>query len=642
MKKLLLSIFCLVSLTFSSCNYLDMVPEKDILTIEAFFEQRASVEQYWITLRGEYNQAIGEITTNPAFFGSDEYIASSLLFRRDQGLPALQIASGQQMSQEPYCPMWRQMYMFIRNCNIFLENIHRTYNLTDEDREWWIADVKTLKAQIFFELMRHYGPIILPDKAVPVDLPIEDYQLPRQPVDVCFKYIVDLLDEAEPDIPMYKDRNPVFVFTMSKEALYALKAKVLLYQASPLFNGNIFYSDFVNRDGVHLFSQSYDKEKWHKAALAADKAVEICALGDRKLNHADGSKKTTLLNYMADIESSVNSVFDNPEFLLEAKSGTTFNSFILPRLEGDQVNFNNFAKGCLSPSMKMVEMYYTVNGLPIKDDLYWNTGYSNRHQIGSETSNYYDDVIALNESTANLHLKREPRFYASIAGDRMYFQRGTNTLTTNYNLLVKPYKGEVPWGTGEDFISSTLPQNITGYWLKKLLWSKHNTSNYTGALSRFETTAIIRLAELYLMQSEAWNEWLDVPDNRVYDPIDAVRKRAGIPSVRESWQNYSNNGGKVDTKIGMREIIRDEYNVEFAFEGHRYWNIRRWLIAHEQMNQKQKCWNVLGTNAMSFYNNGDGPSYEVSNYKFIAPRDYFAPIKAEQILISGMKQNPGW
>lgn len=640
MKKYILLIACLASISLSGCNYLNMVPEKDIATIESAFEQRTTVEKYWQSLYGDFYSIIGSPLANPAFVGADEYIASQVMYHKDQQLNGLLIAAGQQMSQEPYCPMWGRMYQIIRNCNIFLENIHRTYNLTEEDRNWWVADVKTLKAHIYFTLMRHYGPIIMPDNAVPVDLPIEDYQLPRQPVDVCFKHIISLLDEAAPDIPMHQDRLTAYAFTMSLEGLYALKAKVLLYQASPLFNGNIFYADFVNRDGVHLFNQNYDKEKWHAAALAADKAVEICKLGDRKLNYGDGGKKTLLLNNMANIESSINSVFNNPEFLLEAKMPILFYLYLLPRLEGDDAHFYSPAFGCLSPSMKMVEMYYSANGVPIKDDVTW--GYPNRHRIGSESGFAYEEVVALNESVVNLHLQREPRFYASIAGDGMYFQRGINTSTKNNNLLVRPYKGEKPWGTVEDIITSNTRQNITGYWLKKLLYSNVPTRDYVTFMTKFETTAIIRLAELYLMQSEAWNEWLDAPNEKVYDPINLVRKRAGIPTVRDSWENYTAQSGKVNTKEGMREIIRDEYNVELAFEGHRYWNIRRWMIAHEEMNEKQKCWNILGTNATSFYNNNEGPNYEIDKYKFIAPRDYFAPIKAEQILISGMRQNPQW
>lgn len=342
---------------------------------------------------------------------------------------------------------------------------------------------------------------------------------------------------------------------------------------------------------------------------------------------------------MSDIEASVYSRFNNQEFLLEWKYPDQFYMYILPRLIGDPVNYESSAMGCLSPSMKMVEMYYTVNGLPIESDMTWN--YSNRYKLGFESSRAYEDVVALNSTIVNLHLAREPRFYACIAGDRMYWQRGTNTGNVDFNLLVEAHKDEEPWGTQADFLVSNDWQNINGYWLKKHLFSWLATQNYAGGLQN-ESAPIIRLAEVYLMQAEAWNEYLEQPDNRVYDPLDKVRERAGILPVREAWRTYSNNPAKVDSKVGMRDIIHQEYNIEFAFEGHRYWNIRRWLKAQQVMNEKQYGWNILGTSAQTFYNNEEGPSVVWSKNKFVAPRDYFDPLNAEEILISGMVQNPGW
>ena len=512
--------------------------------------------------------------------------------------------------------------------------------MSEEDRNWWKADAKAVKAFTYFELVRRYGPICLVPQNMPVNLPVSEYQLPRVHVDTCFKEIVNLLDEAMEYVPKHNQRMSNYGHTFSLEAVYALKAKVLLYAASPLFNGNAFYSDFKNKNGELLFNKNYDRNKWLLAAEAADKAAELCENGGRALIQGASGKATDLLNVMSDIETSMFSRFNNAEYLLEWKYANGFHTFTLPRLVGDDVNFDSQALGCLSPSMKMVEMYYTDHGLPIDADISWN--YSNRYKLESESSSKYDGVLPLKTSMVNLHIHREPRFYASIAGDRMYWQRGTNTAETSYNLLVKAHKGEEPWGTQYDFIISNSWQNINGYWLKKHTFSWFQTLGYSNNLQGTETAAIIRLAEVYLMQAEAWNEYLDQPDERVYDPLDKVRKRAGILPVREAWGSYSNNPTKVTTKIGMREIIRQEYNIEFAFEGHRFWNLRRWLIAHQTMNEKQYGWNVIGTTEQAFYNYEEGPVVVWSNNKFIAPRDYLDPFDAEEILISGMVQNPGW
>lgn len=151
---------------------------------------------------------------------------------------------------------------------------------------------------------------------------------------------------------------------------------------------------------------------------------------------------------------------------------------------------------------------------------------------------------------------------------------------------------------------------------------------------------VIRMAELYLIAAEAWNEYLDRPDNRVYDNLNVIRERAGIPTVQESWA-MARDKNKVNNQVGMREIIRQEWNIEFAFEGMRYWNLRRWKTAHLELNEKLYGWNILGDTREKFYNNGI-PVIVNSNNKFVAPRDYFYPIRSEEILISACVQNIGW
>lgn len=110
---------------------------------------------------------------------------------------------------------------------------------------------------------------------------------------------------------------------------------------------------------------------------------------------------------------------------------------------------------------------------------------------------------------------------------------------------------------------------------------------------------MMRMAELYLMQAEAWNEY-GGPGDKVYVPLNKVRERAGIPDVETAWKTYSKTPGKVDSKEGMREIIQREYNIELAFEGQRFWNLRRWKTAHEELNEVQYGWNVTSVTAQGF------------------------------------------
>ena len=82
--------------------------------------------------------------------------------------------------------------------------------------------------------------------------------------------------------------------------------------------------------------------------------------------------------------------------------------------------------------------------------------------------------------------------------------------------------------------------------------------------------------------------------------------------------------------------------MEFAFEGRRFWNLRRWLTAGEELNDVQLGWNILGDDAQGFYNNYDGPIVVWNKRKFLVPRDYLFPLRSEEVIISGCVQNPGW
>lgn len=645
--KYLTSILITFSLMFSGCDYLDFVPEKDIETIETIFEKRENAED-WLKTCYSFLTPITLMNSSPGFLGADEIVAGDYI--RNNSIFTIEplfIGDGLQMVQEPYCNVWTNtsFYAGIRYCNIFFEKIDGVYNMEEVEKRLWIAELKALKAHFYFELMRRYGPIILIPENIPANAEIDKMQLPRSPIDVCVNEIVNLLNEAIKDLPPLHQKDMNRWGYHSLESAMALKAQVLFYAASPLFNGNKMFQGFKNKEGKELFDMNYDPEKWKIAAMAADSAIHVCLDNGKHLITGNMSKNTTLLNIMMDIERSVLATnFENSEAILMLKPGNQFLSFwhrwTLPYFRSDFLEqFNSDIEGCMSPSMKMVEMYYTEHGLPINEDKEWE--YSSRYQMDKEASPVYRDVVPLNTEVLGLHLRREPRFYAHIAADRTYWQRGQ---LPSHKLLVQAYQGEV-FGSQSSQINSSVRQNLSGYWLKKGTYSDVTTREYTNIVEqREEAVVFFRLAELYLMKAEAWNEYegplVDV--SHVYDPLNEVRERAGIPNVEEAWNSYAKNPEKIKTKEGMREIIRQEWNIEFAFEGKRFWNLRRWLTAHEELNAKQYGWNIIGKNAQEFYNNFEGPIVVWSKRKFISPRDYLFPIRSEEVMISSCVQNPGW
>ena len=652
---------CFLFLT--GCNYLDMVPENDIETIETIFEKREQAAEWFKSCHSYLIKEIASVVMNPAYAGTDEivtgqYIRQAYPLSNNYCWDGLFIGDGLQMSQSPYGDIWQtsQFYTAIRYCNIFFEQIEKVYNMKQEEKDLWVAELKALKAHYYFELMRRYGPIVLIDKNVDANADVEKMQFVRRPIEECVDTIVSLCDQAMKVLPHWASKEISRQGYYSLEAAAALKAKTLFYAASPIFNGNAMYSDFKNRKGELLFPVAENREKWKIAAEAVEEAIGICRAGGMDLVEGNKSYASNLRNTMVDIEYSVlGQDWKNQEavFMIrpEYTSMNFWHNWTLPYFKSSDLDdYNADCLGCVSPSIKMVEMYYTENGLPINADKTWN--YDKRYQLSQETNGKYKDVVMMAGEEYNfrnpyvsgtnntkgilaLHLRREPRFYAHIAADRCYWMRGKS------NMAVTAYQGE-KFGTQSTSIT-TLPQNLTGYWIKKGTYSNVSTKEYRTVDNREEAFVETRLAELYLMKAEAWNEYLATPDkDHVYDPLNEVRRRAGIPDVEVAWADYSNSPDKVTNQAGMREIIRQEWNIEFAFEGRRFWNLRRWLIAAEELNSSLFGWNILGKDADSFYNNYAGPVVVWSQRKFVAPRDYLFPLESEEVMISGCVQNPGW
>ncbi|MEI3422709.1 MAG: hypothetical protein V8R91_17605 [Butyricimonas faecihominis] len=117
-----------------------------------------------------------------------------------------------------------------------------------------------MKAFYYFELMKRYGPFTLVPKNIDIYAPIEEQRQQRSPMDSCVQAISTLLDEAIPHLTPLREKDASRREFFSKEGAMGLKARVLLYAASPLFNGGISpYKDMKNKDGSALFSRKTRK-----------------------------------------------------------------------------------------------------------------------------------------------------------------------------------------------------------------------------------------------------------------------------------------------------------------------------------------------------------------------------------------------
>src|SRR3546814_17042103 len=94
---------------------------------------------------------------------------------------------------------------------------------------------------------------------------------------------------------------------------------------------------------------------------------------------------------------------------------------------------------------------------------------------------------------------------------------------------------------------------------------------------------------------------MEGPYAEEYQCIDLVRERAGLHSGEESLSDYSLQSIKYTTKEGLRDIIQQERLIELCFEGHRYWDIRRWKRGREFFNTNSRGWDIEQEEATLYY-----------------------------------------
>lgn len=622
----------LVGIFFNTvaCNYLDIVPD-NVATLDYAFRNRATALRYLYTCYS-FLPELGE-SNNPAFFGADEMWLHPTNEKSSQ-----MIGRGQQNVNSPYCYYWSgsrgatsDLWEGISQCNIFLDRINEVPDMEEVEKRQWAAEVKVLKAYYHFYLLRMYGPIPIKKKNLPISTSVEEVRVSRQPVDSVFNYIVELLDEAQKNLlPQVEDRNTELGrITLPIEL--GLKAKVLVYAASPLFNGNTDYAGFTNSEGEELFSQTFSMQKWDSAAAACKEAIMTAlSLGYQLYkfipgnNIRDISEETKLdMNYRGTVTEEWNTG------IIWANTNSTTRSLQLncaPRsLDASQIGWQE-ANGGFGATINIASMFYTENGLPIDEDVTWD--YANRFELkqGTEEDKYR---IKKGYTTASFNFDRGSRFYGGLGFDGgIWYGNGIYDDDEAYWLECK---------LGQ-FCSNLDPNwhSVTGYYVKKLVNYTNTPVDRNTYSSVSYPWVLLRLGDLYLLYAEALNE-IHGPTEEALDYVNMIRTKAGLPSVQESWDNFSRHPGKYTTKDGFREIIHRERTVEMAFEGQRFWDLRRWKVAPTQLNDPIYGWDITQGSAEGYYRK------RLLFSQTFGFRDYFWPIAESDLIVNkNLTQNPGW
>lgn len=631
----------------TSCN-LDIVPD-NIPTIEDHaFSLRKEAEKVLFTCY-RYMPKDGSINSNVAILGSGD-IAISSIFRSYLGNYSWYIAQGMQKSDSPYCSQWANLYKGIAYCNILEENIHSTPDMDESEKNRWIGEAEFLKAYYHFYLIRMYGPIPIMDKYVPVDSNTEEMHPYRESLDKCFNYVIEKLDNVinNPDIPEKIENEAEELGRITVGIAKALKAKVLVTAASPLFNGNTDYRNIVDNRGINIFDSEKTteekREKWVKAAEACREAVTYLeGLGyglyyfdEPTLSMTESDK--IMMNLRGAITEKWNKevVWGNSQSWVGSGSYDNFQIQSMPRdLNPSLGNKNSQNRSNLGVSLALANSFYTKHGVPIEEDKEWD--YADRFTVQAPTPATaepgYENTIILNykTGTVKLNLNREHRYYASLGFDGgIWFGQGKTGTTGLYSINARKGGNVSP-------IPADHSQNLTGIWPKKMVNYKTVMSDAsTGFTSVTYPFPIIRMADLYLMYAEALNESGE-SYTAVLPWIDIVRERSGLKGVKESWDEYVGNS-KYATQTGLRQIIMQERRIELAFEGHYFWDVRRWKTATTELTQPLTGWKVkYGETDSDYY------SENLVTTRDFTPKMYFWPIDITELKKDpNLVQNYGW
>lgn len=656
MKKILLYIFLPIVAggMFSSCaDYLDV--DKyfyDQLSIDSAFSKRKYVDG-WLSNAFEPIQYITEGEGMRRWM-SDDIVKYE---GRDYQNGNYSATTNNGDSEN----LLNKAYEAVRKASTFIDNVDRCGELTEVEKADMKGQMRFIRAYAYWSLIRHFGPVpLIPEHGLDVSLSYEELSLPRASLDEIVAFIDQDLVVAARSLPMVRTVNNMGRPT--RGAALALRARILLWVASPLMNGNRDLFNVKDNRGRQLVPQEYDESKWAKAAAAAK---EVMDLGIYELYTIEPSPDTpeyerppynaefsdkNFPDGWADVDPylSYKSIFDGTII------GSKNPELIFTRTSRGNEQINHWVSNCMprtlsgsnliGVSQKQVDAYYMDNGQTIQE---------------AEASGYYKEdgfttsSNPLNEGGAPFlpanvswqYAHREPRFYASIAYCGSIWACSSANEAQYRNKQIFYYRD---LNDGKQGFKEDCP--LTGIGFKKFVNDEDAFTQGGYRMDKTENT--IRYAEMLLIYAEALNELTpgksytveryngetmtvqrDV--NEMRSAMKPIRMRAGVPDFDDVI--YAN-------QELFRTALKRERQIELVGENcFRYYDLRRWKDALLEENQPLMGCNINisddVTRVQEFYR----PTVVASMPKVFTQRMYLWPFPDKEMKRNvNLTQNPGW
>lgn len=462
---------------------------------------------------------------------------------------------------------WARSFQRIRNCAVFLQNIPNAKVNSESDRSRWTAEAHILRAYYYSELLMWFG-CSLPIIREPYTYDADFSKVERSSFHDVVEFIVEDCDAALAceELP-WRITTDSEAMRMTKAVAWAIKSRMTLFVASPLYNdGNNYWEEAysVNKAAVQaLESNGYALyDKLNQAAVWGDEKAYLLTAASQYFNEyfcnsgayaADPADKETIYQLRDGANLDLANV-DGIGAILGYKTGTC-------------------------PSQELVDAFETIDGQPVLDlaKPYLDEQHLKPNYNSSNTT--YDKN--------NPYANRDPRFYATVYynGSKRYCNWSTEAEKKSFENLGQG-KGKnvriiTTWDAYEDaegnIINSPEPlmgrsmtgrtPTRTGYFQRKFL---HPNSGVEMRLNGARHKDY-RLAEIYLNFAEAAMEAGHTDEAITY--VNKVRARAGMPGLPAGLSGEN-----------LRQRIHNERRVEFALEGNRYFDVRRWHKPDEDLS----------------------------------------------------------
>ena len=466
---------------------------------------------------------------------------------------------------------YNHYYAAIRDCNIFMQNVMSCSDpqAVLSDLQLWYNCVRWVRAYYYFLLMRDWGPVFLiGDTLVEADASLESLARPRDSWEDCVNYVVSEMEEAAKGLETAYPSGQYGLPT--RGAALAVIARLKLYSARPLFNGNSLYRNVgVNAKGEPLFPRNFKAEKWLEAAQAAKAVIDLGAYQLYKAENND-----PYLNYLGVMMEPWNNelIFSSQGYQNRYHWG----------VHTAPAGLSGTAYGGWGPTQQQVDAYAMANGrYPI-------TGYnSDGSPIIDAQSGYRSDEFTMQSMYANpflvalaeggnvsaqadtplMYIGREPRFYVDVYWSGAIWRRGTEYT----------YKGNFANG-GNAHSSHDYPHS--GYLVNRYYDHKQPSGQWGNI-----TFPTFRLGEVYLnyieavLECERYGVSGDGVDHATAMQLwNELRARSGMSPITEAYPEANGDAAL------LRELLKKERRIELAFEGLRYYDTRTWMIAEQTDN----------------------------------------------------------